>query len=337
MKRAFVLAFLLLASACAPTALLGPGPRVAPVAHAPVWPDPPQDPRIRFLYAFRGPDDLGFRRPFFDRMWAWLVGAEVREMVRPYAIAVDDGLMVVADPGLRAVHFFYEREQSYRRIAKIGDEPLLSPVGVAIGPQGIAVADSALGKLFILTRTGERRRVVEGLLRPTGVAVDRASGRIYVAETRAHRIAVLDRDGARLFTFGKRGTEPGAFNFPTHLALANGRLYVNDTMNFRVQIFDLDGKYLGAFGEPGDGSGYFAQAKGIGIDSEGHVYVVDTLFDRVQIFDPDTGQLLLAFGGQGSDVGEMWLPSGLAIADDRIYVADSYNRRIQVFAFLGGS
>ena len=38
--------------------------------------------------------------------------------------------------------------------------------------------------------------------------------------------------------------------------------------------------------------------------------------------------------GQGSAAGELLLPAGLYIRDDRIYVADSYNRRVQVFQYL---
>ena len=62
------------------------------------------------------------------------------------------------------------------------------------------------------------------------------------------------------------------------------------------------------------------------------MFVVDALFDAVQIFDRD-GTLLLAFGERGSKAGQFWLPAGLFIDPlDRIYVADAYNRRIQVFA-----
>jgi len=45
--------------------------------------------------------------------------------------------------------------------------------------------------------------------------------------------------------------------------------------------------------------------------------------------------LLLVVGGHGQGPGEFWLPSGIHIdANDTIYVADAYNRRIQVFRYL---
>ena len=71
------------------------------------------------------------------------------------------------------------------------------------------------------------------------------------------------------------------------------------------------------------------------MDSFGHVYVVDALFDNIQIFNPD-GQLLMHFGAAGQQPGEFWLPGGVAIGrNNRIYVADTYNRRVQVFQYVG--
>jgi DNA-binding beta-propeller fold protein YncE len=79
--------------------------------------------------------------------------------------------------------------------------------------------------------------------------------------------------------------------------------------------------------------GYFAQPKGVAIDSEGHLYVVDGQFETVQIFD-DQGQLLMDFGEEGNRPAEFWLPAGIFIDPaDRIWIADSYNRRVQVFDY----
>ncbi|MBI4697518.1 MAG: 6-bladed beta-propeller, partial [Nitrospirae bacterium] len=70
------------------------------------------------------------------------------------------------------------------------------------------------------------------------------------------------------------------------------------------------------------------------LDSEGNIYVVDTLFEAVQIFNKK-GQVLLVFGKPGTNNGEFILPSGIAIDNhDNVYVADSYNGRIQVFKYL---
>ena len=70
------------------------------------------------------------------------------------------------------------------------------------------------------------------------------------------------------------------------------------------------------------------------MDSEGHIYVVDAAFNNFQIFDEE-GKLLLWVGNPGSRPGEFYLPSGMYIdREDRIYVTDTFNRRVQVFQYL---
>ena len=90
---------------------------------------------------------------------------------------------------------------------------------------------------------------------------------------------------------------------------------------------------LTTFGRLGDAPGDFDKPKGIALDSDGHVYVVEGFGDVVQIFD-EQGRLLLAFGGSGAGPGQLWLPSGITIANDLVYVADAANRRVQVFEYL---
>ena len=75
--------------------------------------------------------------------------------------------------------------------------------------------------------------------------------------------------------------------------------------------------------------------KGIGFDSEGHLYVVDGQWGMVQVFDRE-GRLLYYFGQRGTGSGEFQLPTGLQIdKQDRIYVVDSFNRRVEVFRYYG--
>lgn len=301
-----------------------------------VWPAPPQQPRIRLIGTFGKPEDLGIKQSIFGRLWGWIAGPAPRAMVRPYAIAAMGSRVAVADPGAGVVHLYDLAGGGYQRIDSAGKQPLVSPVGVAIADDQVYVADSARARIFVFDDSGKLTRTLEGLQRPTGLAWDGERRRLYVTDTVSHSVAVLTPDGERLFSFGRRGTGDGEFNFPSHLSFADGRLYVNDTMNFRIQVFDPDGTFLSSFGKHGDSAGNFAQPKGIALDSEGDIYVVDALFNRVQIFN-QRGKLLLVFGGDGGAPGELWLPSGLFIEHDRIYVADSYNRRVQVFQFLGGT
>jgi DNA-binding beta-propeller fold protein YncE len=59
--------------------------------------------------------------------------------------------------------------------------------------------------------------------------------------------------------------------------------------------------------------------------------------EAVQVYDRQ-GQLLFTFGRTGNRTSEFELPSGLWIDPrDRIYIADSYNHRVQVFQLVGAS
>jgi len=300
-----------------------------------VWPAPPQKPRIKYLYQFAKPTDLEINESFFSRLWGWISGRSLSTgMVRPYSIAAKDQLIAVTDPGSKCVHVFNTNTSEYIRLNKSDNTYFASPVGVAIGDNQIYISDSKLGKVFIFNTEGESVMTIKDLKRPTGLSFNHDTKRLYVSDTLDHKIVIYNSTGQKQFSFGQREQDKGNFNFPTHLVLDNDKLYVNDTMNFRIQTFDLDGNYISGFGKHGDASGYFSQPKGIGLDSKGHIFVVDAIFHRVQIFD-QKGQYLLDFGNQGSNAGEFWLPSGLFIDQDKIYVADSFNRRVQVFQYVG--
>jgi sugar lactone lactonase YvrE len=73
--------------------------------------------------------------------------------------------------------------------------------------------------------------------------------------------------------------------------------------------------------------------KAVSFDSEGHLYVVDGMWSVVQAFNRE-GQLLYYFGRMGTAAGAFQLPTGLRIdGQDRIYVVDSFNKRVQVYHY----
>lgn len=173
-------------------------------------------------------------------------------------------------------------------------------------------------------------------MRPTSLAYDDKNEKLYIADTLAHKIFAINRNGQVDLDFGERGDGDGQFNYPSHIAIANGLLYVNDTMNFRIQVFDLKGNHISNLGTHGDSPGYFSTPKGIAINSDGYIFVAEALANRVQVFN-QAGDFLLDFGFSGNQKAAFQMPTGLTIHGNKIYVADSGNRQIQVFEYLGGN
>jgi len=301
----------------------------------PVWPAPPAEARIRFVRsispeAVKGPPSL------MKKFWRTIVGAPDPDyMSQPYGIAVGpDRKVYVADTFGGVVHAYDLAKSGYSTIDVKGR----SLVGVAAAAGRLFLTDSAAGAVMAVDLKGRVLWTLGrkfGLGRPTGIVW--CGDHLCVVDTLHHNVFFVSPDGAYLGAFGMQGSGPGQFNFPTNIARgADGTLYVTDTMNFRVQAFDAEGRFLGKFGRLGDGAGDFDKPKGVALDSAGHVYVVEGMNDVVQIFDR-SGRLLLVFGGSGSADGQFWLPTGITIADDMVYVADSANRRVQVFEYLKAS
>ncbi|MCX6268382.1 MAG: 6-bladed beta-propeller, partial [Bacteroidetes bacterium] len=198
----------------------------------------------------------------------------------------------------------------------------------------ILFTDSFRKKVYRISPGKKKLQVLNDSLKldqPTGIAYSELRGEIWVVETNAHRIAVLNGRGEIIKHIGSRGTKAGEFNYPTHIWIdKSGLVYVVDAMNFRIQVFNDSGEVVSVFGEPGDASGYFARPKGIATDSHGNIYLVDALFHVVQVFNIQ-GKFLYTLGRQGHGEGEFWMPSGIFIDKDNfVYIADSYNSRIQV-------
>ncbi len=161
---------------------------------------------------------------------------------------------------------------------------------------------------------------------------------------------------------GGIGVEPGRFNTPHDVAIGpDGMIYITDGGNHRVQAFTPDGRFLRAWGsfcalydsgQPGCvdpdgagpmplGAGQFNEPWGIAVAPDGSVYVADLWNHRIQQFTPD-GQFLRAWGGFAQTAqdprenpGFFFGPRDLVVAEDRLYVTDTGNKRIQVFTLDG--
>ncbi len=113
-----------------------------------------------------------------------------------------------------------------------------------------------------------------------------------------------------------------------------GSIVVIEPHYQRVNRFSPEGRLLAQWGGHLTNGGPFSLPRAVAVNSRNEAIVSEyTLTERVQVFAPSGSRKLLEFGRAGVAPGEFNRPEGVA-ADhqDRIYVADSCNHRVQVFS-----
>ena len=327
-----------------------------------VWPNPPNIARVRWLSYYAGmkidrtpPAATKKKQSWMDRV----AGAKQEDnvdklktfpwqLLGPYGIAIDSkGQVYVADQKVGAV-FIFNTETHDATLIKNGTDAHFGWInGLAIDDgDRLFVSDGKMHRILIFGPSHDvQGQIVEGLVDPVGLAIDKENRLLYAVDEQLDQVFVYDADSLKLLrrigsavTAAKKHslTTPGDFAAPTNVALDNdGNVYVTDTLNSRVEIFDADGHFISTFGKAGDGPGYLFRPKGIAIDSDGHIWVADQYQDRVQVFNRD-GQLLTYIGDtHANGPGQFKALVGIAIdKQNRVFTTEQYPGRMQMFRYI---
>lgn len=167
------------------------------------------------------------------------------------------------------------------------------------------------------------------LATPEGVAVERKSGNVLVADSMNNRIEEFHANGKFLKSFGSSGSKPGQFAGPQGLAINySGDIYVADTFNHRVQEFTSKFKFIRQFGTFTSGPNDLAVAP------NGTVYAADGSYIR---YFTGKGSLIGSFGGTGAGTGQFHsVIAGLAVGPKgNVWAGDYSGGRVEKFTAAG--
>lgn len=165
---------------------------------------------------------------------------------------------------------------------------------------------------------------------PNGLAVD-SKGTLYVADGKVGGIFMFNTE-TKEFDMIKNGVH-ARFGDVQGLAIDDSdRLFVSDTKMHRIVVFDKNHKVEGQITE------HVMDPGGMAIDDENRfLYVADAGQDLVLVYDADKLNYIRQIGIPGkkhtlTDPGAFAMPTNVAVdADKNLYVADTYNNRIEVF------
>ncbi len=186
-------------------------------------------------------------------------------------------------------------------------------------PNVPAYQTSQIKNLFSIYGYGTKNE--EMLDHPSDVAFD-GDGNIYIADTGHARVLLFRSNGQYIRTLGKKGSGKGELMEPLGVTVSkDDRVYIADHALNKVVIYNRDGKFEGEFKVMMPFKPYVANDK-LYLTTYGHVIIYDL-----------NGQQLTQWAHKGRQKGDLDSPVGIAVAPDgKIYVADTFNLRLQAFA-----
>ena len=164
-----------------------------------------------------------------------------------------------------------------------------------------------------------------------GVAVD-AQDRVYVFHRGEHPLIIFERDGSLATTFERA---PAYLEYAHGLYVEpDGTMYATDNLHHMVYKLTADGEVLLTLGNydqgSPDGQPFNKPTDAVRAPS-GDIYVSDGYGqNRVHRFAAD-GTHIRSWGEPGIGPGQFDLPHSIWATDERVYVADRENGRIQIF------
>lgn len=260
-----------------------------------------------------------------------LVGtANTVTLMNPVAVGGFNDQLFIVDAGARAIYRFNLTTKAIQSVGQAGSQFMGEPSGIHVESDlSFYVADPMGKQVLYFDQHGNfirRYSDLANLARPVDVVSDEILGRVYVADGTYSHIVVFSKTGQAISAIGSRGRGPGKFRTITAMARNRGSLFVADRLELPLQELDIvNGSFRYAFGQ-----GQLVWPTSIAIDKRNRVLVSDRSDNTIKVFEDS--RLIATVGGTGSAPGRFRFVTDMWLSDQNmLYVADSLNRRVQVF------
>ncbi|MBI4801761.1 MAG: hypothetical protein HY796_04465 [Elusimicrobia bacterium] len=220
-------------------------------------------------------------------------------------------------------------------LVRYGNKPgqVKNPKGMTTDAKGrIYVSDTGNNRVQFFNPDGTYANMFgesgsdEGLFKgPAGITVN-SVGNIYTADSRNKRVQAFSADGMFLFAVGPQLGNITLQN-PIGVCVDDDKnMYILDAGLKKVVVTDGAGKFLRIW----DDSGNLKNPAAIAYDWKSYFYVLDRGDYSVKIFD-NQGKFVSSFFAKGMGERELKGPQYLAVADNKLYIADYEGAKIMAF------
>lgn len=147
-----------------------------------------------------------------------------------------------------------------------------------------------------------------------------SNGTMYIATYNSNQIILMNQNGKIL----DRISGPlNGFDRPSDLIrLKDGNILVSETFGDRLALLDKKAKFIKYIGQKGRKLGEVVGPLYLAQDSLERIYVTDSGNRRVDVFDKD-GNGLFFFGAKQAYFDGLKMPTGIAVFDETVFVADA--------------
>ena len=234
----------------------------------------------------------------------------------PMAVAVRSGILAATDNAGGKVKFFFENGVFLKSLKVKGSKYLSSLAFDSSG--GLYVGDLNNQEVYYYEsplKESNNRKVFKKNISPT--VIETKDGLVYIADVNNSMVKIFDGNG-------KEVKKPIMMSYVNGIAIDDG-LYLSDSNKGAVFSY-LNGKIARL-------SGDFSMPRGMAFDRLGNLHIVDTFANSVKVYK--NNRPLYRYGGSSPGNDSFSYPNAVAIDiyNDRIFIADKGNNRVQVLGW----